>query len=396
MSLSSNLPLSGVRVLDFTRVLAGPFCTMLLGDLGADVIKIESFDGDETRQWGPPFDWRGRSAYYLSINRNKRGIALNLKTPEGQRIARALAAHAQVLVENFRAGAMASFGLDYQTLRTDSPALVYASVTGFGQTGMRADHPGYDFIIQAMSGLMSITGAPTGEPTKVGVAVSDVFTGLFAATSILAALRHAEATGVGQHLDITLLESQIAALVNIAGGALISGVTPGRYGSAHPSIVPYQPFHAADGMFALAVGNDRQFAALCRLIDRPAWASDARFATNPARVANRDRLVELLEAVFAEHPAAHWIGRCIEAGIPAGKINSVTQALQDPALRERGVIWSMGETAVVGNPVGFSATPPALRLPPPDLGEHTDAVLSDLLGMTPQEIAALRQSGVIV
>ncbi|MBL8132207.1 MAG: CoA transferase [Anaerolineae bacterium] len=395
MSLSSNLPLSGVRVLDFTRVLAGPFCTMLLGDLGADVIKIESFDGDETRQWGPPFDRRGRSAYYLSVNRNKRDIALNLKTPEAQRIARALAAQAQIVVENFRVGGMASFGLDYETLRADHPALVYASITGFGQTGARADHPGYDFIIQAMSGLMSITGAPGGEPTKVGVAVSDVFTGLFAATSILAALRHAEATGIGQHLDITLLESQIAALVNIAGSALVSGVTPGRYGSAHPSIVPYQPFHAADRMFALAVGNDRQFAVLCRLIDRPEWVSDARFATNPARVANREALIELLEGVFVERPAAQWIDRCIAAGIPAGQINNVTQALDDPILRERGVIWSMGETAVVGNPVGFSATPPALRLPPPDLGEHTAAVLSELLTMTPEEIASLRRSGVI-
>ncbi|MBK8023460.1 MAG: CoA transferase [Chloroflexi bacterium] len=386
-----DLPLAGVRVLDFTRVLAGPFCTMLLGDLGADVIKVEGPDGDETRQWGPPFDARGRSAYYLSVNRNKRGIVLDLKTVEGQRIARDLAARSHIVVENFRVGGMASFGLDYAALRAIHPAVVYASITGFGQTGARAEYPGYDFIIQAMSGLMSITGEPGGEPVKVGVAVSDVFTGLFASTSILAALRHAEATGIGQHLDISLYESQIAALVNIAGSALVAGITPGRYGSAHPSIVPYQPFHALDGAFALAVGNDRQFAALCRLIERPAWAADPRFATNPARVANRVELIDLLEAVFGERPAAEWIERCLAAGIPAGRINTVREALDDPNLRERGRIWSAtspdatspnatspNSTPLVGMPVGFSVTPPTLRLPPPDLGEHTEAVMREM------------------
>jgi len=390
--VTSPLPLDGVRVIDFTRVLAGPFCTMLLADLGADVIKIESFDGDETRAWGPPFDARGRSAYYLSVNRNKRGIVLDLKHPDGRALARDLAAQSHILVENFRVGGMAAFGLDAPTLHAVNPALVYASITGFGQTGPYADRPGYDFVVQAMSGLMSITGTPDGEPTKVGVAVSDVFAGMFACTSILAALRHAERTGTGQHLDISLLDSQIAALVNVASNALVSGGTPRRYGSAHPNIVPYQPFHASDGMFALAVGNDRQFAALCGAVGHAEWATDARFSTNPARVQQRATLIPLLESAFATDSADGWIARCLDAGIPAGRINSVLEALDDPHVSARGLIQSIDDVALIGHPVGFSTTPPTIRLAPPGLGEHTDAVLRDRLGLSADAIARLRRS----
>ncbi len=395
MPTAQPLPLNGVRVIDCTRVLAGPFCTMLLADLGAEVIKVESPEGDETRAWGPPFDARGRSAYYLAVNRGKRGIAVNLRHPEGAALVRELARGAQVFVENFRVGGMAAFGLDAPSLLALNPALVYASITGFGQNGLYADRPGYDFVVQGMSGLMSITGEADGAPMKTGVAVSDVFAGLFASSAILAALRHAERTGQGQHLDISLLDAQIAALVNIASGALVSGKPPARYGNAHPTIVPYQTFSAADAPFTLAVGNDRQFAALCALLGQPEWAHDPRFATNPARVAHRAELIPLLEACFAREDAEVWIARCLEAGIPAGRINRVDEALHDPHIGARGLIRLIDGVAMVGHPIGYSATHPDYRLPPPDLGEHTDAVLRDLLGMDDGAIARLRAQGTV-
>jgi crotonobetainyl-CoA:carnitine CoA-transferase CaiB-like acyl-CoA transferase len=394
--------LAGVRILDFTRVLAGPFCTMLLADLGAEVIKIESPQGDDTRQWGPPWhtaDGERHAAYYLSVNRNKRSVVLNLRHPQAQAVARQLAERSQILVENFKPGGMASFGLDYDSLRQLNPSLVYGSITGYGQTGPYRDRPGYDFVIQGQSGLMSITGEADGAPHKVGVAVSDVFAGLFAASSLLAALRHAERTGEGQHVDIALLDSQIAALVNIASGALVSGRAPARYGNAHPSIVPYQAFAASDGDFTLAVGNNRQFTQLCALIERPEWATDERFSTNAARVANREVLIALLSEIFARRPQAEWVRDLLALGIPAGEINTVTEILDDPHIQARGLIQTlpMGDhlLRMVGHPVQYSATPAQAHSAPPTLGQHTDEVLRERLGLRDEEIAGLRESGAI-
>jgi crotonobetainyl-CoA:carnitine CoA-transferase CaiB-like acyl-CoA transferase len=393
-----------VRVLDFTRVLAGPFCTMLLGDLGADVIKIENpAGGDESREWGPPWIGAGDlrlSAYYASVNRNKRALTLNLKTAEGRELARALAAQSHVVVENFKAGGMADFGLGYDELRALNPALVLCSITGFGQYGPYREHPGYDYVVQAMSGLMSITGPADGEPHKVGVAVSDVFTGLFAHSAILAALRHAERTGEGQHIDIALLDSQIAALVNVASNYLLSGRNPPRMGNEHPNIVPYQAFSAADQDFILAVGNDRQFRQLCDLIGQPALAQDARFATNPARVKYRTELAGLLQEQFRERRANEWVEALLAMGIPAGPINTIADILNDPHTEARGLLHHValpgGESLpLVGPPAQLSGTPAQVRLPPPALGQHTEALLSELLGLSADQIAAYRERGVI-
>lgn len=395
--------LAGVRVLDFTRVLAGPFCTMLLGDMGAQVIKVESPGGDETRQWGPPWvgdSTSGMSAYYLSVNRNKHSITLNLKHPHAQRIARDLAARSQIVIENFKPGAMARFGLDYDSLKAINPALVYASITGFGQTGPYSDRPGYDHAIQAISGLMSITGPADGPPYKVGVAIADVVTGLFAATSILAALRHAQHTEQGQQLDIALLDSVLAALVNVASNTLISGAAPARHGNEHPNIVPYQVFGAADGDFVVAVGNDGQFAALCRLIERPDLPQDERFGSNGARVNNRDALLAILTPIFRARTVAHWVDALLAGGIPAGPINTIPQILDDAHVQARGLVGTDTlpggeEWRYVGPPMGFSLTPATVHLPPPVLGQHTDALLAELLDLDADQIAALRASGAL-
>lgn len=396
--------LSGLRVLDFSRVLAGPFCTMMLADLGADVIKVEHpARGDDTRAWGPPWWGEGedaQSAYFLSVNRNKRSLTLDVKTPGGRDLARRLAAQSHIVVENFKAGQMAAFGLGYDDLRAINPGLVYCSITGFGQTGPYRDRPGYDYVIQAMSGLMSITGPEDGPPYKVGVAISDVFAGLFAAASILAAVRHSERTGQGQYIDVSLLDAQIAALVNVASNYLVSGQTPPRYGNQHPNIVPYQTFSAADGEFVAAVGNDGQFARLCELIDRPDLRDDPRCATNPARVENRAWLVPQLQAIFARRPAAEWVDKLLAAGIPAGPINAIPAALSDPHVAARGLVHEIGAQTgevlrMVGPPVKLAPDPAQVRTPPPRLGEHTDDILRDVLNLDAETISTYRAAGVV-
>jgi crotonobetainyl-CoA:carnitine CoA-transferase CaiB-like acyl-CoA transferase len=401
--LANSLPLDGIHVLDFSRVLAGPFCTMLLGDLGADVIKVEHpQDGDETREWGPP--WFGErdaalSAYFISVNRNKRSLTLNLKTVGGREIARQLAARCHILIENFKAGDMAKFGLGFDEIHRLNPGLVYCSITGFGQYGPYRNRPGYDFVIQAMSGLMSITGPRDGPSYKVGVAVSDVFTGLYALTVILAALRHSERTGEGQHIDLALLDSQIAALINVASNYLISGQTPTQLGNEHPNIVPYQTFSAKDMDFVLAVGNDRQFGALCHFIKRPDLANDPRFATNPQRIQNRIELTRVLQNIFRQRPAREWVDGLSAAGVPAGLINDVATVLNDPHVQARGLVQSMptefGPLPLVGSPALFSATPAEVRLPPPRLGQHTDEILRDVLQLSPEDITLYRRVGAI-
>ncbi len=395
--------LAGLRVLDFSRVLAGPFCTMLLADMGADVIKVERpGHGDDTREWGPP--WFGaadaaQSAYFISVNRNKRSLTLDLKSERGQQIARDLAARSDVVVENFKHGGMASFGLGYDDLRALNPALVYCSVTGFGQTGPYRERPGYDYVIQAMSGLMSITGPVEGPPTKLGVAISDVIAGLFAASAILAAVRHVEHTGEGQYIDVALLDASVAALVNVASNFLVSGKPPQRHGNQHPNIVPYQTFEAADGAFVLAVGNDSQYAKLCALLDRPDLRDDPRFASNPARVAHRDELVALLADMFRRRPAAEWVERLLAAGIPAGPINDLPAIASDPHVAARGLVHALDVAGdvlhMVGPPVQITPQAATVRTPPPSLGQHTDAVLREVLGLDDATITKLRASGAL-
>lgn len=377
-------PLHGLRVLDLSRVLAGPYCTMVLGDLGADVIKVEPPGGDETRAWGPPFA-AGESAYYLCVNRNKRGMVVDLKTEEGKHILQKLALQSDVLVENFRPGTLARYGLDYETLRPHNPRLVYCSISGFGQTGPLRDRPGYDFMIQAMGGIMSVTGEPDGEPMKVGVAVADLFAGQNAVIAILAALQTRERTGEGQHIDIALFDSQLGWLANVASNFLISGNLPERYGNAHPNIVPYQVFEAVDGWFALAVGNDRQFVRLCDVIGQPEWSSDERFATNAARVTNRNILIPLLKPIFTLRRVDAWLSLLEVAEIPCGPINALDKAFANPQVAAREMLVTMehptiGDLPLVGSPLKFSETPVEYRLPPPRLGEHTDEILRDVLG----------------
>lgn len=375
-------PLNGIRVLDLSRVLAGPYCTMVLGDLGADVIKVEPPEGDETRGWGPPFA-QGESAYYLCVNRNKRDIVINLKTEEGKKILRELALQSDVLVENFRPGTLERFSLDFETLHELNPKLIYCSITGFGQTGSMRDKPGYDFIIQALGGLMSITGEPEGEPMKTGVAVVDLLAGQNAIIAILAALQARTLTGKGQHLDIALFDSQLGWLANVASNYLISGELPKRHGNAHPNIVPYQSFKASDGWFAIAVGNDRQFVRLCEVLGTPEMAVDERFAVNSSRVQNREALIPLLKPIFATRSASEWLDSLEKAEIPCGPINNFEQVFAMPNVKEREMLVKMnhptiGELPLVSSPLKMSDTPVEYRLPPPLMGEHTEQVLREL------------------
>jgi crotonobetainyl-CoA:carnitine CoA-transferase CaiB-like acyl-CoA transferase len=375
-------PLQGIRVLDLSRVLAGPYCTMVLGDLGADVIKVEPPEGDETRGWGPPFA-EGESAYYLCVNRNKRGIVINLKTDEGKKILRDLALQSDVLVENFRVGTLEKFGLDFATLHELNPKLIYCSITGFGQTGSMKDKPGYDFMIQALGGLMSITGEPEGEPMKTGVAVVDLFAGQNAIIAILAALQARTLTGRGQHLDISLFDSQLGWLANVASNYLISGKLPKRHGNAHANIVPYQSFQASDGWFAIAVGNDRQFVRLCEMLDKSEIALDEKFATNSARVQNRDELIPLLRSIFITRTVNEWLADLEKAEIPCGPIQNFEQVFSMSTVKEREMLVKMdhptiGELPLVGSPLKMSDTPVEYRLSPPLMGEHTEEVLREL------------------
>jgi len=393
--------LDGLLVLDLSRVLAGPYATMLLGDYGARVIKVEQPGaGDETRQWGPPFAAGGESAYYLSANRNKESIAVNLKHPAGRAVVRALAQRADVFVENFKAGALDALGLGYAALRAENPGLIYCAITGYGQDGPYAARPGYDTVIQAQGGLMSITGPTEGEPHKVGVAVVDITAGLYAVGAILAALHHRQRSGEGQQIDIALFDVQLSWLANVGSAYLVSGQPPRRQGNAHATIVPYQPFATADGHLMVAVGNDGQFGRLCAVIGRPELAADPRFATNPARVRARDTLVPLLAAVFAGRPTADWEAALLAAGVPCGPVNDVPAALDDPQAAARGMVQEVqlasGEAArLVGPAPKLSATPAQIRSAPPALGAHTAAVLQELLGYDEATIARLQAEGAL-
>jgi crotonobetainyl-CoA:carnitine CoA-transferase CaiB-like acyl-CoA transferase len=367
--------LDGVKVLDFSRVLAGPFATMMLGDLGAEVVKVERPDGgDETRSWGPPFDARGEATYFLSVNRNKRSVVLDLKDDADLERARKLALGADVLVENFRPGLMGDLGLAYEDLHSGNPGLIYCSITGFGP-GQGARLPGYDLLVQALGGLMSITGEPDRDPQKVGVALVDILTGLFATSGILAALRHRERSGQGQKVEVSLLASLLAALVNQASAYTAGGVVPHRMGNAHPSISPYELYDAGDGQLVIAVGNDRQFRALCAAIDRSDLADDARFATNPDRVANRTELREELQRSLRGRPAAHWSEALTAARVPAGPVNDVGAAFRlasglglDPVVEIPN--GNGPPTPLTRNPITLSETPASYRSAPPALGSH--------------------------
>lgn len=391
--------LAGIRVLDLSRVLAGPYCTMLLGDYGADVIKVEQPGrGDDTRSWGPPFTPSGESAYFLGVNRNKRSIAVDLKQPEGRELVRELALQSDIVVENFKVGGLDALGLGYESLRAEHPGLIFCAITGYGQTGPYRERPGYDTVIQAQAGLMSITGPADGEPFKVGVAIVDITTGLFALSAILAALNHRHRSGLGQYIDTALFDAGLGVLANVASAHLLTGGTPHRYGNSHGTIVPYQPFATADGMLMLAVGNDGQFAALCHVLGVAELAADARFATNPARVASRATLVPLLQECFSSRPTAAWIDELLAAGVPCGPVNDVPAALRDPQAQARGMVQTVehpldGPLQLVGPVAKLSATPATIASAPPTLGQHTDAVLRELLGYDEARIAALRAKG---
>jgi formyl-CoA transferase len=403
-------PLSGVRVLDLSRVLAGPWAGQLLADYDADVIKVERPGrGDDTRQWGPPWlkdgggTSTGDSAYFLAANRNKRSLAADLAHPKGAAIIRQLAVSADVVLENFRVGTAHRFGLDYESLRKLNPGLVYCSISAYGQTGSRSRQAGYDAMIQASGGLMSITGAPDeegGSPQKVGVAIADIMAGMYAVTAILAALHRRETTGEGQRIDVPLYDSQIAWLANQNMNYLIGGVNPGRLGTAHPNLVPYRVFPTADGHIMLAVGNDAQFARCVECLGEAGLATNPDYANNAARVANREALEAALSEGFQRRTSADWLERLAEAGIPAGPINTIADVFNEPYAEERQLVrrvahHSAGEIPTVANPVSFSETPVAYRLAPPELGEHTREILANELDYSSDEIDELERAGVI-
>ena len=395
-------PLSGIRVLDLSRVLAGPWCTQLLADLGAEVIKIERPGaGDDTRHWGPPWHGEGDdrvAAYFLSANRGKKSAAIDFAKPEGAELVRKLAEQSDIVVENFKVGGLKKFGLDADSLRSANPQLIVASITGFGQDGPYADRAGYDFIIQGMGGMMSITGLPDGVPgggpLRVGVAVVDLFTGMYTATAILASLFRRGRTGDGAHIDMALFDTQIAVLANQVSNALVSGRDPPRQGNTHPNIVPYQPFDAADKPLIVAVGNDRQFSKLAELCGHPEWATDERFATNAARVGNRAELVRLIGDCLRQKSAGEWFEKLDAAGIPAGPINTIREALADVQAQHRQMIRTIAGMPLIGSPMRIDGDRTDSELPPPALGQHTAEVL-DGLSLRTSEVERLREAGVI-
>jgi crotonobetainyl-CoA:carnitine CoA-transferase CaiB-like acyl-CoA transferase len=402
-------PLAGLRVLDLTRILAGPTATQILADLGADVIKVERPGvGDDVRAWGPPYikdraggDIPGESVYYNTANRNKRSITLNLADPEGQAIARKLMATADVFFENYKVGDLAKYGLAYDQVKDAYPRLIYCSLTGFGQTGPYAPRAGFDLVVQAMGGIMSITGSEGGEPAKVGVGIADVMTGMYSNIAILAALRHRDLTGEGQHIDMALLDCQVAWLINEGMNYLHTGAVPRAWGTAHATIVPYQAFPAADGRFILAVGNDRQFRAFCAFAGAPELADDPRFAKNQARVKNRAACVAAVSALTVKRPVAEWLGELSKRGVPCGPLNTIGQVFADEQVRARGMVVEIPHAGsgkpekYIASPIKLSKTPPEYRRAAPTLGQHTEEVLGEALGLAAADVAALRRKGVV-
>jgi crotonobetainyl-CoA:carnitine CoA-transferase CaiB-like acyl-CoA transferase len=399
-------PLSNIRVLDLTRVLAGPWATQMLADFGAEVIKIEKpGEGDDTRGWGPPFlrnpdGSRGDAAYFQSANRGKRSVAIDMARPEGQQLIRALAAKSDIVIENFKVGGLKKYGLDFASLKSANPRLIYCSITGFGQEGPLANRAGYDVMIQGMAGVMSITGEKNGEPMKMGVAFSDIFAGLHAVIGIVTALYHRERTGAGQYIDISLLDSQVAVLANQALNYLIGGTVPGRLGNAHPNIVPYQTFETADGHIIMAVGTDRQFSEFCAIIGAPQLAAHEKFRNNRGRVENRDELVPILRPLMKARTTADWVQAFEAAAVPCGPINTIDQVFANPQVLARGLQIGLTrsdglQVPGVANPVVFSETPNQYDLPSPRLGDSTDLVLMKVLGLEAAEIERLRGSAVV-
>ena len=400
MTDAANGPLAGIRVVDLTRILAGPLCTMMLGDMGADVIKIEPPDkGDDTRSWGPPFAG-GEAAYFLGVNRNKRSLTLNMAVPAGQKILAGLIEKADVLIDNFRIGTLEKWGFTPAWFDEHAPRLIRCSITGYGSSGPRSALPGYDFILQAESGLMSICGEPDGVPTKYGVAIVDVCTGMLASNAILAAINARHRTGKGQKVEVSLYETALSMLINVASNYLSAGRDGGRFGNGHPSIVPYTTYRAADAMIAIGIGNERQFARCAEVLGHPEWAKDERFNSNRARVENREAIDGLLNAALAHGAADIWLGKLKAVGVPCGKINSVAEALDDPHTAARRMVETVehpviGTLKMLGIPFKFSDTACSVRRAPPTLGQHSDEVLAKELGLDQQAIAELRREKVI-
>ena len=400
MSVTNNL-LENICVIDLTRVLAGPYCTMMLGDLGADIIKIEvPSRGDDTRHWGPPFTKGGESAYYLSANRNKRSMTLNLKSEEGLEILKKLIAKGDVLVDNFKTGTLSRWGLDYETLQEIRPGLIYCTVTGYGYTGPYSSRPGYDLIVQATGGFMSITGPENGDPSRAGVAIADISTGMFAANAILAALYSREQTGKGQRIDMSLLDSQVALLSYAATNYFVSGSITNRLGNAHPNIVPYQSFKARDMHFVLAIGNDKQWGIFCKSINKPEWIDDEKYSTNALRVNNRRQLIDQLNKLFATQNAGYWLEIFDKVGLPSGPINELDKVFENEQIKSREMQIELphsidNKVTLLNSPIKIPTSPTKTHKAPPTLGEHTEEILKEKIGLDQDTVARLRNEGIL-